>query len=316
MNDSFQTRIHHRMLEKNTRLCIGLDPRIELMPPHYLLNAEQESGQTLEAVGQAIKQFHRDIIDHVAEYAVCLKPQSAFFEQYGVAGLKALQDAVQYAQARGLPVILDAKRGDIDSTATAYATATIGKTSIFGQELSVLGADSVTVNPFLGTETLLPFLQTARKYGAGIFVLLKTSNPGSGEIQDAVIHTAELNQQSSVSTLLASKLSGLIQTEDLDEYGYSPLGVVVGATYPEIAQTFRTKLLNSIFLVPGIGAQGGTVSDLTVFFDKQGLGAVVNSSRGVVSAAHPTDPDFFRAVTLAAKTTRDQINVAVSAYRQ
>lgn len=298
------------MAAKNTRLCVGFDPRIDLIPEVYLKEAEGDLGQTLEAVGQAITQFHRDVIDRIAPFAVCVKPQSAFFEQYGVPGLMALQDVIRYAQAADLAVILDAKRGDIDSTALAYATASIGKTQIFGKAQSVLGADAVTINPYLGTETLLPFLEVAREHGAGLFVLLKTSNPGSAEIQDAVVQSSG-SQELSVSKQLAERLIRLTDTKDLDEFGYSPLGVVVGATYPELAREFRQILSNSLFLVPGIGAQGGDLSQLSAFFDTNGLGAVINSSRGVVSAADPADTQALEKIALAAQSTRDQINAAL-----
>lgn len=310
MKTHFHTHIHQRMTAKNTRLCVGLDPRLELIPELYLKQAEQDFGQTLEAVGQAITQFHRDVIDQVAPFAVCVKPQSAFFEQYGVPGLMALQDVIGYAQAADLPVILDAKRGDIDSTALAYATASIGKTQVFGKAQSMLGADAVTINPYLGTETLLPFLAVAREQGAGLFVLLKTSNPGSAEIQDAVVKSSG-SQESSVSKQLAERLLRLTDAKDLDEFGYSPLGVVVGATYPELAREFRQLLPHSLFLVPGIGAQGGDVSQLSAFFDTNELGAVINSSRGVVSVANPKDSDALKKIAVAAQNTRDQINAAL-----
>lgn len=275
-----------KSIEKNSRLCVGLDPRLEWIPEKIKHEAIKLHGKTFEAAGHAILTFNKQVIDVVAPLVPAIKPQIAFYELYGVAGLTAFAETILYAKHHDLIVIADAKRGDIDSTAQAYANAFLGTTNLFGQEVSTFDADWLTVNPFLGEDSLLPFIETCKKYNKGIFVLVKTSNAGSRDIQDLKIGNTTIT--SIVSELIAKHAATTIGPD-----GYSNIGAVVGATFPEEAQTIRKRLPHSLFLVPGMGAQGGDFSGLTHFFNTDKLGGLINSSREIVFSKRAEDNDDY-----------------------
>lgn len=263
--------------EKNSRLCVGLDPRFELLPEEITKPFISKHGETLLAATAAIIQFNKEIIDIVSPYVAIVKPQSAFFEQYGPLGAVCLMETIHYAHKKGLLVLLDVKRGDIDSTAQAYANAYLGKTKTGGKEEFVYNADAITVNPFLGVDTLLPFVETAKKYQKGIFILVKTSNPGSSDFQDLKTDSITLSQRIAV-------MIDTIAQKERDKAPYSNIGAVVGATYPEDAKKLRVMMSNSFFLVPGFGSQGGIAEHIHYFFNQKGTGAIVNASRSILYA--------------------------------
>lgn len=271
----FSTNLHHRIRTKNSRVCVGLDPRLEWLPKAILDEAQAKHGQTYKAAGAAIELFNKQVIDTVAPLVPAVKPQIAFYEQYGPEGLHAFWKTVQYAKEKDLTVIADAKRGDIDSTAQAYANAFLGTTNLFGTQTACYDVDCITVNPFLGEDSLLPFINTCRQYKKGIFILAKTSNPGSDDFQNLQVNGK------TITTLVAELVQKHAQ-ENLDTDGYSNIGAVVGATFPEEAAQLRKMLPHSIFLVPGVGQQGGGYEQIGNFFNEDGLGAIVNSSREIV----------------------------------
>lgn len=257
-------------------VCVGLDPMLNYIPEHVIKNAFEEFGETLEGAAEAIWQYNKEIIDHVYDLIPSVKPQIAMYEQFGIEGLKAYVKTVNYCQEKGLLVIGDAKRGDIGSTSAAYATAHIGKVKVGSNHFSGFGTDFLTVNPYLGTDGIKPFVDVCNEEDKGLFVLVKTSNPSSGEFQDRLIDGCPLYE------LVAEKVVEWGK-ESMDGT-YSNIGAVVGATYPEMSRILRKLMPNTYFLVPGYGAQGGTAEDLKPCFNEDGLGAVVNSSRGIIAA--------------------------------
>ncbi len=271
----FATKLNEQIKLKNTRVCVGLDPRLEWLPEKIKNEAVKEHGRTFLAAGKAIEVFNEEVIDAVIPYAAVIKLQIASFEQYGPAGLAAFENAVRYAHKQGLLVIVDAKRGDIGITAQAYANSLLGRTDLFGKEEPCYDLDAMTVNPFLGEDSILPFIETAEKYGKGIFILVKTSNPGSKDIQDLKINDKTVSE-------IVAELVGKYAGKKLDKNGYSDIGAVVGATYPDEAKILRKKMPHSVFLVPGFGPQGGSLSGIVNFFNDDGLGAIISSSREIV----------------------------------
>lgn len=301
MKNGFAHRLQSQTEEKNSRLCVGLDPRLELLPSFLLDDAKQSFGASCEAACHAIMQFNRGVLDGVAHEAAAVKFQSAFYEQFGVAGIQALSDGIAYAKSLDLLVILDAKRGDIDSTAEAYANAYVGEVNVFGAAMRPFEVDCLTVNPFLGEDSVLPFIETAKKHGTGVFVLVKTSNPGSGDFQGII-------GQDSISEKVA-RMVARHAASGLDSSGYSGIGAVVGATYAKEAKTLRLLMPNSIFLVPGIGTQGGSWEDLPEFFDDNAFGAIINSSRGVVFSFGKQEERQYQAVIAEkAREAKERIN--------
>ena len=271
MNNLTQIHFGDRLAEavrtKKSAVCVGLDPRWGSLPESIRSGIDD---QDRKSVAEATECYCRHVIDAVAEFAPVVKPQAAFFEQLGPAGMVALGAVIQYARQAGLLVLLDGKRGDIGTTAEAYADAYLGESSAWQ-------CDALTVNPYLGDDTLKPFVDQCQSRFAGIFVLVKTSNPGSGFLQDKVIdgrtvyeHMAALVQQ--------------LGQQSVGSSGYGSIGAVVGATYPEQLAKLRAQMTNTWILIPGYGAQGGTASDVAHGFDKNGLGAIVNSSRGIIFA--------------------------------
>ena len=257
-------------------IVVGLDPTLKLIPKHLLEKAYQEYGENLEGVSQAIIAYNKGIVDAVADLVPAVKPQIAMYEQFGIPGLIAYQETIRYCKEKGLVVIGDIKRGDIGSTSEAYAVGHLGKVTIGGKDFRGFEEDFATVNPYLGSDGVKPFMEVCRQEKKGIFVLVKTSNPSSGEFQDQEINGKPLYEL--VGEKVAEWGDGLMG----DDYSY--VGAVVGATYPEMGKVLRKIMPKTYILVPGYGAQGGKGADLVHFFNEDGLGAIVNSSRGIIAA--------------------------------
>ena len=262
--------------KKDAPVVVGLGPMLGFVPGFIKEKAFQELGETLEGAGEAIWQYNRGLIDAVADIVPAVKPQIAMYEQFGLPGLAAYKKTVDYAKEKGLVVIGDVKRGDIGSTSAAYAAAHLGRVKIGDHAFPVFDEDFATVNPYLGTDGIKPFIDAARENGKGIFILVKTSNPSSGEFQDRKIDGRPLYEWvgEKVAEWGASHMGST----------YSYVGAVVGATYPEMGKVLRALMPKAYILVPGYGAQGGRGSDLVPFFNADGLGAIVNSSRGIIAA--------------------------------
>lgn len=257
-------------------ICVGLDPMLSYIPAHITEKAFKEFGETPEGAAEAVWQYNKEIIDHTFDLIPSVKPQIAMYEQFGIEGLKVYEKTVRYCQEKGLIVIGDAKRGDIGSTSQAYAVGHLGKVQIGSKTYAGFGTDFLTVNPYLGTDGVKPFVDVCRAEDKGIFVLVKTSNPSSGEFQDRLIDGKPLYEH------VAAKV--VEWGADCMDGAYSNVGAVVGATYPEMSKILRKLMPHTYFLVPGYGAQGGTAKDLAHCFNEDGLGAVVNSSRGIIAA--------------------------------
>ena len=257
-------------------ICVGLDPMLSYVPEHIQAAAFEQYGETLEGAAEAIWQFNKEIVDHTFDLIPAVKPQIAMYEQFGIEGLKVYKRTVDYCKEKGLVVIGDAKRGDIGSTSAAYATGHIGSVQVGSKTYSGFDTDFLTVNPYLGTDGVKPFVDVSNSHDRGLFVLVKTSNPSSGEFQDRLIDGRPLYEW------VAEKV---VEWGNASMDGdYSNVGAVVGATYPEMSRILRNLMPHTYFLVPGYGAQGGTAEDLKHCFNKDGLGAVVNSSRGIIAA--------------------------------
>lgn len=257
-------------------VCVGLDPMLGYIPEHITKKSFEEYGETLQGAADAIWQFNKEIIDHTCDLIPSVKPQIAMYEQFGIEGLKIYEKTVRYCQNKGLVVIGDAKRGDIGSTSAAYATAHIGRIQVGSKTYSGFHTDFLTVNPYFGTDGVKPFVDVCKAEDKGLFVLVKTSNPSSGEFQDKLIDGRPLYE------LVAEKVVEWGQASM--DGAYSNVGAVVGATYPEMSRILRKLMPNTYFLVPGYGAQGATAEDLRPCFHEDGLGAIVNSSRGIIAA--------------------------------
>ena len=267
-----------RIDETKAPVVVGLDPTLAFIPEHIKRKYFDRLGETAEAAGEAIMSFNRAIIDAVYDLIPAVKPQIAMYEAFGVPGLIAYEQTIDYCHDKGLIVIGDAKRGDIGSTSAAYANAHIGHTTVGNKSIRAFGEDFVTVNPYLGTDGIKPFIDVCNSDDKGIFVLVKTSNPSSGEFQDQPVG----KEGRPLYELVADKVA---QWGALSMDGdYSNVGAVVGATYPEMAGDIRKLIPNAMTLVPGYGAQGASGSDLKGFFNSDGRGAIVNSSRGIIAA--------------------------------
>ena len=271
-------RLIEGIKEKKAPIVVGLDPNLKFVPGHLKKQAFEEYGETLEGAAEAIWQFNKAIIDAVYALIPAVKPQIAMYEQFGIPGLSVFQRTTEYCRNKGLIVIGDVKRGDIGSTSESYAIAHLGKAAVGKNLLSVFDEDFSTVNPYLGSDGVLPFVNVCKKEGKGIFVLVKTSNKSSGEFQDRM-----LTGDHPLYEIVAEKVNEWGE-ETVGKYGYSSVGAVVGATYPEEGRKLRGLLPKSYILVPGYGAQGGKGKDLKHFFTEDGLGAIVNSSRGIIAA--------------------------------
>ena len=270
------SKLIEKIQKTKAPICVGLDPMLSYIPEHVTKKAFAEFGETLEGAAEAIWQFNKEIVDATCDLIPSVKPQIAMYEQFGLPGLAAYDKTVKYCQEKGLIVIGDVKRGDIGSTSAAYATGHLGTVQVGSQTLSGFNTEYITVNPYLGTDGVKPFVDVCNQCDRGIFVLVKTSNPSSGEFQDRLIDGRPLYE------LVAEKV---VEWGDASMDGaYSNVGAVVGATCPEMSKVLRKLMPRTYFLVPGYGAQGGTAEDLKYCFNEDGLGAVVNSSRGIIAA--------------------------------
>lgn len=257
-------------------VVVGLDPMLSYVPQHITKKAFEEYGETLEGAAEAIWQFNKGIVDAVWDLIPAVKPQIAMYEQFGVPGVAAYEKTVDYCKSKGLVVIGDVKRGDIGSTSAAYAVGHLGRVQVGESRLTAFGEDFATVNPYLGTDGIRPFLDVCKEEKKGIFILVKTSNPSSGEFQDRMIDGRPLYE------LVGEKVAQWGEEVMGDSYSY--VGCVVGATYPKMGEVLRKIMPKSYILVPGYGAQGGTAASLRPYFNEDGLGAIVNSSRGIIAA--------------------------------
>ena len=262
--------------KKDAPVVVGLDPMLGYVPEHLTGKAFEEFGETLEGAAEAIWQYNKGIVDAVYDLIPAVKPQIAMYEQFGIPGMVAFKKTVDYCKEKGLVVIGDIKRGDIGSTSTAYAVGHLGKVAVGSKQYYGFDEDFVTVNPYLGSDGVNPFIDVCKEEKKGIFVLVKTSNPSSGEFQDRLIDGRPLYE------LVGEKVAEWGSQCMGDDYSY--VGCVVGATYPEMGKILRKIMPKTYILVPGYGAQGGKASDLAPYFNKDGLGAIVNSSRGIICA--------------------------------
>ena len=272
--ENFADRLIAAIRRTGNPCVVGLDPRLELIPD-FIVDQYRDLAAP-EAVRNILSHFHRLIIDQVAGLVPAVKPQIAFFEQYGLGGLQAFSDTIGYARSRGLVVIGDAKRNDIGSTAEAYAKAFLGGTDFRGRKLAAFEVDCVTVSPFLGKDSLEPFVNACRDHGKGMFILVKTSNPGSGDLQDQRLLDGGMRLYEHLARIVDELGAAVVGNT-----GYSSVGAVVGATYPQEAQAIRALMPRAIILVPGYGAQGGTGHSAALAFNPDSLGAVVSASRSI-----------------------------------
>ena len=280
MRDREDIVMINKLVEKiqktHAPIVVGLDPMMNYIPDHIQKKAFVEYGETLEGAAEAIWQFNKEIVDHTCDLIPAVKPQIAMYEQFGIPGLQAFKKTIDYCHQKNLVVIGDIKRGDIGSTSAAYATGHIGAVTVGSQTYTPFGEDFVTVNPYLGSDGVQPFIDVCKEEKKGLFILVKTSNPSSGEFQDKLVDGKPLYE------LVGEKVAQWGADCMGDQYSY--IGAVVGATYPEMGKVLRKIMPKSFILVPGYGAQGGKGADLVHFFDENGLGAIVNSSRGIIAA--------------------------------
>ncbi len=296
--------------KKEAPIVVGLDPTEKLIPDYIIDKKTSELGETLEAMGEAIWEYNKGLIDVLYEHIPAVKPQIAMYERYGIPGLVAFERTVRYCREKGLVVIADVKRGDIGSTSAAYADAHLGSVIVGGKIYKPFDADFATVNPYLGSDGIKPFVDVCDKEKKGIFVLVKTSNPSSGEYQDRLIDGRPLYEH------VAENIAALASEHMGSSYSY--IGAVVGATYPEQGRILRKLMPKSYILVPGYGAQGGKGADLVHFFNEDGLGAIINSSRGIIGAyqnekyAQYGEEGFADAALAAVKDMKEDIAQALA----
>ena len=269
-------KLVEKIKKQNAPVVVGLDPMMKFVPKHLQAAAFEQYGETLEGAAEAIWQFNKAIVDCIYDIVPAVKPQVAMYEQFGIPGMAAFKKTVDYCHEKGMVVIGDVKRGDIGSTSEAYAVAHLGKVQVGSSSIAAFDEDFATVNPYFGTDGIDPFIKVCQQEKKGIFILVKTSNPSSGEFQDRLIDGRPLYEH------VGEKVNAWAQSCMGDDYSY--VGAVVGATYPQMGKTLRKIMPKSFILVPGYGAQGGKAEDLVHFFNEDGLGAIVNSSRGIIAA--------------------------------
>ena len=261
----------------NAPIVVGLDPMMKFIPEHIKAAAFKEYGETLAGAGEAIWQYNKAIVDATYDLIPAVKPQIAMYEQFGIEGLIAFKKTVDYCKSKDLVIIGDVKRGDIGSTSEAYAVGHLGKVTVGSNQYYGFDEDFATVNPYLGSDGIKPFVNVCKEENKGLFILAKTSNPSSGEFQDRLVDGKPLYE------VVAEKIAEW-GADHMGSCGYSYIGAVVGATYPEMGKALRKVMPKSYILVPGYGAQGGKGKDLVHFFNEDGLGAIINSSRGIIAA--------------------------------
>ncbi len=296
-------RLIEKIVEKQNPTVAGLDPKLDYVPAFLREQAYAAHGKTLEGAAAALLAYNKGIIDALCDIVPAVKPQCAYYELYGWPGVRALQETICYAREKGMFVITDGKRGDIGTTMEAYAAAHLGTTAVEENQYEAFGGDALTVNGYLGSDGVTPVLQIAEKLDKGLFILAKTSNPSSGELQDRKLEGMPVYRaMGDLCEQWGQSLPG--------QYGYSGVGAVVGATYPAQLMELRQALPHTFFLVPGYGAQGGSAADVAAGFDKNGLGAVVNSSRAILCAYKKegcAEEDYAGAARREAIRMRNQI---------
>jgi len=308
----FADKLTEKIKKLNNPTVVGLDPNLLYVPEHIKEKAFMEYGQTLNAVAEAYIEFNKKLIDAVYDIVPAVKPQLAYYEMYGIDGIRAFYETCRYAKSKGLIVIADGKRNDIGSTAQAYSSAYLGAAPVGDNVASAHDADALTVNPYLGIDGIEPFINDCKTFGKGIFILVKTSNKSSGQLQDL---------KTDDGLCLYEKVAQLVDQwgrEVMGKCGYSSIGAVVGATYPNQAMVLRKIMKNAYILVPGYGAQGGTAKDAVSSFNEDGTGAIINASRSIMCAwkaerwqGKYTDKDFDAAARQEAIRMRDEINQAL-----
>ena len=301
-------RLIDKIKQTNNPTVMGLDPRFDMLPKCVT----DKYDKTLEGVSKAILEYNKALIDETCDIIPAVKPQIAFYEMFGIPGLEAFKETCKYAKEKGMIVIADIKRGDIGSTAQGYSNAFLGKTKIGDHEESIFDGDFVTVNPYMGTDCVKPFIEDCKKYDKGIFILVKTSNPSSGELQDLKLENGKE---------VYMQVADLVEKwgEDLvGKYGYSSVSAVVGATYPEQLEQIRSKAPHTYFLIPGYGAQGGKAEDIALGFDKNGLGGIVNASRSLMCAYKSeiwknqfTEEEYAKATRAEALRMKEELQTAI-----
>lgn len=297
-----------RLIEKIITLknptVVGLDPKLDYVPQFIRRRYQDSDGWTLKAASKAIFDFNQAIIDEIHDIVPAIKPQAAYYEMFGHYGIRTLEKTIRYAKLNGMFVITDGKRNDIGATMEAYTNAHLGTVTVEDSEIEPFGADALTVNGYLGTDGIAPLLKVCKERDKGIYVLVKTSNPSSGELQDMKLEDG---------TPIYARMGDMCEKwgeDSIGKYGYSSVGAVVGATYPEMLAELRKRLPRTMFLVPGYGAQGGGAEGLKGGFDERGLGAIVNSSRAVMCAYKKEgcdERDFAKAARREVIRMRDDI---------
>ena len=295
--------LQDKIKEKKNPTVAGLDARVEYIPPHILKKYTSQYGETLQAAALAVEEFDCSLIDALCDVVPAVKPQSAYFEMLGWRGMETLKEVITHAKGKGLYVIADIKRGDIGTTATAYAEGWLGTTRVGETDCAAFDADCVTLNGYMGSDAIKPFLDQCVARNKSAFVLAKTSHPSSVELQDMVAG----------DRVVYTVMGDLIERWGKDtagKYGYNALGAVVGATHPSVLKELRRRLEHTFFLVPGYGAQGGTAADVRCAFDELGRGAIVNASRSIMCAWKKTGKDgmdYQEAARAAAEQMRDEL---------
>lgn len=297
-----------RMIENIVKMqnptVAGLDPKLSFIPQYIIESAFAKYGKNLDGAAAALLEYNKGLIDELCDIVPAVKPQAAYYEMYGWQGVKALTETIAYAKSKGMFVITDGKRNDIGTTMEAYATAHLGTTDVMGEGFDAFSADALTVNGYLGTDGIKPLNRICTEKDKGIFVLVKTSNPSSGELQDRLLEDGKTIYHT------MGDMCEKWGESDMGKYGYSGVGAVVGATYPKMLGEMREKLPHTFFLVPGYGAQGGGADDVAPGFDSRGLGAIINSSRGIMCAWQQEKcdgKDYAKAARREAIRMRDEI---------
>lgn len=303
----YADRLLDAIEKKQNPGIVGLDPRLEQIPSFIKEDMVEKHGKTFEAAAESFLIFNKRIIDAVKDIVPAVKPQIAFYEKYLGPGIRTFVETVKYARKKGLVVIEDGKRNDIGSTAEAYSQGHLGKVDMFGEPVSAIDVDCITVNPYLGIDGISPFIADVKAHGKGIFVLVKTSNPSAGDFQDLMLGGKRMYE-------IVAELVNKWNADTIGSRGYGSVGAVVGATYPQEAVVLRKIMPKSIFLVPGYGAQGGGAKDTVPCFNTDGYGAVVNSSREVIFAyqkGNHREEDFDNVARDAAQDMKDKLNAAL-----